>query len=84
MTTLYRDVERFQKTRDDETFTKIVNRLDPNIRSSLRQTHLQERDDLKQELNFIVYEKAICYPLDKIPGFEEFEKKILKKSVSKN
>ncbi|KAA0545419.1 hypothetical protein FZW96_17965 [Bacillus sp. BGMRC 2118] len=55
----------------------MLKRLEPNIRSSLRQTPYQERDDLKQELRYTVYEKTIGYPLDEIPGFKEFEKKTL-------
>ncbi len=80
MATLYEDVEEFQKRRTDESFSRIIKRLDSNIRHSLKQTNLQERDDLKQELSFILYEKTISYRLDQVPGFEEFEKSILRKN----
>lgn len=78
MSKLFKNVKEFQETRNDQTFNEIYERLNPNIQHSLRQTHIQEREDLKQELSQIVYEKALSYHLDEVPGFEEFEKKVLK------
>lgn len=77
--TLYTDVKEFQETRDDRVFERIYNKLGSKINYSLRQTHIEEREDLKQELSIILYNKALVYSLDEVPGFEEFEKKMLKK-----
>ncbi|MFD1738724.1 hypothetical protein ACFSCX_19595 [Bacillus salitolerans] len=76
---LYSDVMEFQKTKDDQVFARIYKKLGPKINYSLLQTRLDEREDLKQELSLVVYEKVLSYSLDEVPGFEEFEKQVLKK-----
>ncbi|MFD1738840.1 hypothetical protein ACFSCX_20185 [Bacillus salitolerans] len=76
---LYTVVKEFQETESERAFERIYKKLCPKINYSLRQTHIEEREDLQQELSLLVYEKALHYSLDEVPGFEEFEKKILKK-----
>jgi hypothetical protein len=80
MSTLYKQVEKFQDSKNNDLFKQIVQCMEPNITRSLKQTVLQERDDLKQELILILYEKTLGYPLDKVPGFGEFEKSLLTKT----
>ena len=79
MISLYTDVKEFQETKDDQVFERIYDKLGPKINYSLRQTRVEDREDLRQELGMIVYKKALDYSLDEVPGFEEFEKKMLKK-----
>lgn len=80
--TLYSAVKEFQENKDEQVFEKIYNKLKPKINYSLLQTDMRERKDLSQDLSLILYEKSLSYSLDEVPGYEEFEKKILKKKIS--
>lgn len=78
MAELFRSIKRVQSNNDENSFMDILDKFYPKINKFLSQTHSQQRDDLKQELIITIYNKAKTYPLDKVPGFDEFEKKKIK------
>ena len=78
MEKLFQCVEKVQKNNDECSFKDIIDKFSPKIKKYLSQTQRQSRDDLKQNLNITLYKKVKSYPLDEVPGFDEFEEKKLK------
>ena len=57
----------------EEIEIKLLNMLEPKLRSVLRQTSLQNREDLEQESKILVLKK-IKKGLDPVPSFFELIK----------
>lgn len=71
---LYQLVKDSQNGKE-EALEKVLSNFERFIYKRMQQTPKQNQDDLKQELRIIVWEKAINYKLDEVPGFDEFVSK---------
>jgi hypothetical protein len=60
-------------------FMKIVDSLDPKIKKSLKNTQLQERKDLEQEIKLKIIESYEKIAAIEAPNFEEFLAEYLSK-----
>lgn len=56
----------------DRNIEMLIEDFTPKIKKSLRNTALQERGDLEQEVKMKIYEKCILFQEMKTPGFFEF------------
>ncbi|WP_413036982.1 helix-turn-helix domain-containing protein [Paenibacillus xylanilyticus] len=57
---------------DTQAIETIIVKFKPKLQKSLYQTHLQNRNDLKQEINLKIIEAIYKYDIEKVPGFLEF------------
>jgi hypothetical protein len=53
-------------------FMKIIDSLDPKIKKSLKNTQLQDRKDLEQEIKLKIIESYEKITAIEAPNFEEF------------
>ena len=60
------------KNNDKKAMEEIIIKFTPKIRKSLYQTSLQERNDLRQEVNLKIIEAVHKYDIESIPGFWDF------------
>ncbi|WP_374019833.1 helix-turn-helix domain-containing protein [Paenibacillus thiaminolyticus] len=60
------------KNKDKEAMEEIILRFTPTIQKYLYQTSVQERNDLKQEINLKIIEAVYKYDISSIPGFWDF------------
>lgn len=72
---LYQKVKELQISGNEEALQDIITKFEPKVKSLIRQTSRQDQEDLMQELKITIVLKSINYPLDEVPGFEEFKKK---------
>ncbi|MED1559482.1 hypothetical protein [Bacillus paramycoides] len=54
------------------TYESIIEDFAPKIRKSLRNVHVQERDDMEQEIKMKIYEKFEVLQSVAAPTFFEF------------
>ena len=79
---LYSKLEEVQKGKDD-LLIDVIHHFEPKINHLLHQTSTNNREDLKQELYFLLIKKSKEYPIQEVPGFYEFlENKIEQESDS--
>ncbi|MGJ7919282.1 hypothetical protein [Neobacillus sp. LXY-4] len=64
-----------------EELIEILNHLEPKIKSVLRNTHFQEREDLEQEIKLKIIESYKKVSELDAPNFEEFLLEYLKKQI---
>lgn len=60
----------------DSEIIEVIELLMPKIKKALKQTAVENRDDLEQELKELIIKKLKRGELDDIPGFYEFIKKL--------
>lgn len=72
MNALYDMVKEAQ---DDSLYeVNVVQSFEPKIKKSLRLTHLENREDLEQELRIKVIGYARSYSLEDVPGLFDLRK----------
>lgn len=70
------------KQKEPEAILRILNQFEPKLKQSLFKTTLQEREDLKQELQIKLIKAMEQFDTTGIPGFFEYIKE--KKDQEKN
>lgn len=60
------------KQNDTQAMETIIVKFNPKLQKSLYQTHLQNRNDLQQEIKMKIIEAVYRYDIEKVPGFIEF------------
>ncbi|MCA0170549.1 helix-turn-helix domain-containing protein [Bacillus sp. RAR_GA_16] len=68
---LYSALQR-AKQKDEEGLKEVIQQFEKKIEAELRQTSLQNRDDLRQELVIKVMEAVEKYKMEDVPNFEQF------------
>ncbi|WP_273851641.1 helix-turn-helix domain-containing protein [Guptibacillus spartinae] len=68
---LYSALQR-AKQKDEEGLKEVIQQFEKKIEAELRQTSLQNRDDLRQELVIKVMEAVENYKMEEVPNFEQF------------
>lgn len=58
----------------------ILKKLEPKIKKSLKQTTIQDRENLEQELVMKVLKVTYSFDTNKVPGFWEFLNKNRKRN----
>ncbi|WP_019913616.1 helix-turn-helix domain-containing protein [Paenibacillus sp. HW567] len=58
--------------KDNEAIEEIIHKFNPKIRKSLSQTSVQNRNDLRQEVNLKMIEAINKFDVESVPGFWEF------------
>lgn len=71
MRNLYEDIKK-AKEKDELAILSVINRFEPKIKFSLRQTSLQNREDLSQELKIKIIEALNRCNLEEVPNFKGF------------
>ncbi|MFB5664196.1 helix-turn-helix domain-containing protein [Alteribacillus sp. HJP-4] len=74
MTELYR-LAYLAKEKDEEAMARLLLEFEPFIQKSLRQTTIQEKEDLRQHLRLKCIESVYRFSYSPAPGFWEFIKK---------
>ena len=64
-----------------EELIEVMNHLEPKIKSALKNTHFQEREDLEQEIKLKMIESYHKVSDLDAPNFEEFLLEYLKKQI---
>ncbi|WP_375335792.1 hypothetical protein [Bacillus sp. WMMC1349] len=54
------------------TYDEVIDKFLPKIKKSLKNTSIQEREDLEQEIKIKIFEKLKVLTEIKAPGFFEF------------
>ncbi|UOQ91575.1 helix-turn-helix domain-containing protein [Halobacillus shinanisalinarum] len=75
MTTLLNLTKKAQQN-DNEAINTIIEKFEPKIGLSLKQTSPQEQEDLYQELKIKTIEIVCQYDIESTEGFWEFKKKV--------
>ncbi|WP_343844045.1 hypothetical protein [Salinibacillus aidingensis] len=57
---------------ENEKVEQVIEELTPRIKSSIRNTAFQEREDLEQEIIIKIIEKIRLFERNDSPGFWEF------------
>lgn len=60
------------KSKDKRAMQQILTKFHNKVERSLNQTNIQDRDDLKQEIQIKIVEAVYKYDPNSIPGFWEF------------
>jgi len=68
-------VEQAQQSSNTEAIHIILEQFEPKIRTSLKQTSLQEQEDLYQELKIKTIEMILQFDFNKTYSFREFADK---------
>ncbi|RSL30329.1 hypothetical protein D7Z54_26590 [Salibacterium salarium] len=57
---------------DKDAMYHILEHFEPFIQKSLKQTSMQEKEDLRQELRLVCLESIYQFRIDRVPGFFTF------------
>ncbi|MBU5355087.1 helix-turn-helix domain-containing protein [Paenibacillus barcinonensis] len=57
---------------DTQAMESIIVKFKPKLQKSLYQTHLQNRNDLQQEIKLKIIEAVYRYNIEEVPSFLEF------------
>lgn len=76
MSQLFRLIEEVQYG-DEPSLVKFIHQLEPKVNRLLRQTHHNNREDLRQELFLMIILTTKKYKLGEVPDFEEFHRKMM-------
>ncbi|WP_185819819.1 helix-turn-helix domain-containing protein [Salibacterium salarium] len=60
------------RNNDSEAMSDILEQFEPFIQKSLKQTSMQEREDLQQDLRLACFESIHHFHIERVPGFFEF------------
>ncbi|MGR0121657.1 hypothetical protein [Bacillus halotolerans] len=64
-----------EKRKNELDYTDLITVFSPKIKKSLKNTDVQEQEDLEQEIKIKIYEKMMLLQQIQAPGFFEFLKK---------
>ncbi|WP_035268014.1 helix-turn-helix domain-containing protein [Desulfitibacter alkalitolerans] len=76
MSELFKIVKQIQDG-NSKPLEIIIKKFEPKVNSLLKQTGVNNREDLRQELLLTIIIKTRKYKLDKVPNFDEFRRMIL-------
>ncbi|MES5398167.1 hypothetical protein RI119_18485 [Bacillus amyloliquefaciens] len=63
-----------EKRKNELDYTELITVFSPKIKKSLKNTDVQEQEDLEQEIKIKIYEKMMLLQQIQAPGFFEFLK----------
>lgn len=81
MTRLIDLTRKVQQQNDTDSLNRVLDLFEPKIRVSLRQTAVQEQDDLYQELKIIAMEIIRKYDFNKTYGFWEYTDRLKEQAL---
>jgi len=81
MTRLIDLTRKVQQQNDTDSLNRVLDLFEPKIRISLRQTAVQEQDDLYQELKIIAMEIIRKYDFSKTYGFWEYTDRLKEQAL---